>query len=128
MSELRNWIEERNKDFDEALFQKVEKAIAGHSVSLRKWLKTEGVEFSDEVEATLKAMGYLAKISYLEICAIRDESANWDSYYCDIIAEYLNVGETYEPTVIYDVEECEYLISSVGDYVENYQIEKGELL
>lgn len=49
--------------------------------------------------------------------AIRGEG--WeDPYYGDIIALYVNTGETYEGTLLYDVEAERFYATSWGDWVE----------
>lgn len=44
----------------------------------------------------------------------------WDRYYCDIGLLYVNMGDTYIPTVIYDTRKETWHICSWGDYVEKY--------
>lgn len=39
------------------------------------------------------------------------------------IASYVNNGHTYAPTIIYDVEEGEFLVTSWGDFLEGWQAE-----
>jgi hypothetical protein len=48
--------------------------------------------------------------------AIRDNK--WDSYYCDIGVLYVNMGDTYVPTVIYDTRKGAWMVCSWGDLVE----------
>jgi len=48
--------------------------------------------------------------------AIRDNK--WSSYYCDIGLLYVNLGDTYTPTVIYDTRSDKWIIASWGDIVE----------
>jgi hypothetical protein len=45
-------------------------------------------------------------------------SRNWDSFYCDICGEYVNLGDTYDCTLLYDTVKRKYLITSWGDWVE----------
>lgn len=53
--------------------------------------------------------------------AIRDENA-WDSYHGDIIATYVNMGDPYTSTVLYDVENDRYLTTTWGDFVEEREL------
>ncbi len=44
----------------------------------------------------------------------------WDYYYCDIGLLYVNMGETYTPTVCYDTRLKKWIITSWGDFVEKH--------
>lgn len=50
--------------------------------------------------------------------AIRGEWQN--GYWCDIVASYVNMGDTYAITVI-NARDKGFLVMSVGDFVETYQ-------
>lgn len=50
--------------------------------------------------------------------AIRVEGHYTSKYWQDAVALYLNTGETYQATLIADVEEHEFILSSYGDFVE----------
>lgn len=51
----------------------------------------------------------------------------WISYHWqNIIAEYVNRGETYTTTLIYDTEKAEFLIWNCGDYQEDWEKEHSE--
>jgi len=50
--------------------------------------------------------------------AIRDNQ--WSSYHCDIGLVYVNMGDTYTPTVCYDTRKDKWFLSSWGDVVEAY--------
>lgn len=45
----------------------------------------------------------------------------WDSYFGNAIALYLNRGETYTGTLLYSVEEDKILLTSWGDYLEQWE-------
>jgi len=55
--------------------------------------------------------------------ALRDENAQ-DSYYGDTIATYVNMGDTYETTLLYDVREHTFHVTSWGDWYEAYEAEQ----
>jgi len=59
--------------------------------------------------------------------AIRIEGAWVDSYHHDIVATYLNTGDTYCETIVLDADSGEFLLTSWGDYVEAYEAEHPEL-
>jgi len=43
----------------------------------------------------------------------------WSRYYRDCIAEYLNTGESYAPTLLLDHKRGKWLLTSYGDFVES---------
>lgn len=57
--------------------------------------------------------------------AIRDENA-YDSYYGDVIAEYVNTGDAYSATLLYDVREHTFHVTSYGDWYEAYEADQEE--
>lgn len=44
-----------------------------------------------------------------------------DNYYQYCCLQYVNMGDTYENTVVYDTERSLYYIMSYGDWVETYE-------
>jgi hypothetical protein len=42
----------------------------------------------------------------------------WDSYYCNIGVEYVNMGDSYAPTVCYDTRKQRWMVCSWADLVE----------
>jgi len=65
----------------------------------------------DEVNRALDAHG---------IEALRHEGT-WDSYYGDTVALYVNTGETYAPTVLYDIDSDTFEVTSWGDWYEAFE-------
>jgi hypothetical protein len=57
--------------------------------------------------------------------AIRDEDVN-DRYYGDVVALYVNTGDTYNATLLYDTDRSEFYVTSWGDWYEQYEQEKEE--
>lgn len=51
---------------------------------------------------------------------IRDEDV-WDNYYGDTIALYVNFEDTYLATLLYDINEDEFYLTSWGDWIEEYE-------
>jgi hypothetical protein len=51
--------------------------------------------------------------------AIRNPNDGWKRYYGDISLLYVNMGDTYAPTVIYDVKNQSWHITSWGDFIES---------
>ena len=51
-----------------------------------------------------------------------------DSYYGNCIGEYINLGDTYITTIVFNTIEREWLVTSWGDYFESKESElKSEL-
>lgn len=48
---------------------------------------------------------------------IRDPS-HWDNYWGDYIAIYVNMGDTYSATILYDTRDNKYILTSYGDFIE----------
>jgi len=66
---------------------------------------------------------------YMDQCgveALKDERAWINHYYGNIIALYVNTGETYDMTLLYDTENQEFLLTSWGDFYENWESENRE--
>lgn len=53
--------------------------------------------------------------------ALRSEGAHVDNYHYDIIAAYVNLGDTYATTLVYDTEQGEFLLTSYGDFLEGWE-------
>lgn len=49
--------------------------------------------------------------------AIRSEKAPWDSYWSDIVADYINMGDTYSTTVL-RLRGNSFMLCSYGDFIE----------
>ena len=45
-------------------------------------------------------------------------SYNWDNFYGDAAAVYVNVGDTYDNTIVYEVANDRYITTTLGDWVE----------
>jgi hypothetical protein len=44
-----------------------------------------------------------------------------DNYHYDIVATYVNMGDTYNATILYETETGRFLVTSYGDWVEKNQ-------
>jgi len=49
--------------------------------------------------------------------AIRSEKA-WDNYYGDSVAFYVNTGDTYSASVVYDIGKDQLYVTDYGEWVE----------
>ena len=43
------------------------------------------------------------------------------------VASYVNMGDTYVATILYDIEKGEFFVTSWGDWVEEYERENEPL-
>jgi hypothetical protein len=57
--------------------------------------------------------------------AVTHQLAYVDSYYHDIIATYINLGDTYEPTIVHSSETGEFYLTSWGDFYEEWEFDQG---
>ena len=69
-----------------------------------------------EIDQALDSMNNL--LGGYGVEALRD--TDWGQYYNDIGLLYVNVGETYAPTILYDTRLEKWIVGSWGDYVEHY--------
>ena len=54
--------------------------------------------------------------------AIQPDGAYVDSFWRDTVALYVNNGDTYKPTVLYNTCKANFRLTSWGDYVERNRI------
>lgn len=76
---------------------------------------------SDKADKVLEEVDRLVAGNGVE--PVRDENAN-DRYYGDVVALYVNMGDTYETTLLYDTVEHEFHVTSWGDWYEAYEAEQ----
>jgi hypothetical protein len=74
-------------------------------------------QFNDEDEALEYAN---KKMNGSGVEPIRVEG-EWDRYYGDVIALYVNMGDTYDLTIVYDVFNGGYIATSWGDFLEKWE-------
>jgi len=91
--------------------------------SVQDWVGQCYNEPSDE-EKILEAANEVLEGYGVE--AIHKEDAWVDGYYGDIIATYVNMGDTYENTLLLDSETEEFLWTSWGDFLEGWEAEHPE--
>ena len=53
--------------------------------------------------------------------AVPGEGADNGKYWRDTIALYVNLGDTYDTTVMYDTETEEFFVGSWGDFLEEWE-------
>lgn len=91
-------------------------AFPGHGGALRHIL--EGWTGTDrDAERVLEDCdGALGSLTY-GVEVIRGEPAE-SGYYLGAVLAYINVGDTYDPTLCYDVDRGRFIVCSYGDWVE----------
>ena len=47
------------------------------------------------------------------------QGSHWQDYYLDIVLLYVNMGDTYDRTIVYDTIDNKFHITGWGDFVEN---------
>ena len=60
----------------------------------------------------------------LETCgveAIDQPGAYISKYWLDTVALYLNSGDSYTPTILADIEEHQFILTTYGDFVEELE-------
>ncbi len=57
--------------------------------------------------------------------AIRSGQYLVDHYFRDIVALYVNMGDTYETTLLYETDKDRFLVTSWGDWVERNERKYG---
>ena len=68
------------------------------------------------IDAALELMNKFLGASGVE--AIRGSGAHVDRYYYDIVALYVNTGDTYSMTLLYDTDKDKFEVTSWGGWVE----------
>ena len=81
-----------------------------YAARLIRWAMDE----SRNPDVALDKINYFLKGYGVE--TIKDNG--WDRYYMDICLLYVNMGDTYIPTVIYDTRKDSWYVCSLGDIVE----------
>jgi hypothetical protein len=77
--------------------------------SIARETKTTPYDNLNAIDSLLQAHG---------IETIRQSNVDHDSYWFDTRAIYVNMGDTYVNTVLYDIRRYRYEIISVGDFIE----------
>lgn len=73
----------------------------------------------EDVDAVLENLNKLLSGHGVE--AIRSSDAWVSSYYGDIVALYINAGDTYNPTIVYDTDNGKFSVESYGDWIERQE-------
>ena len=60
------------------------------------------------------------------VVSLTGEGVWINHFYGNIIALYVNTGETYDMTLVYDTENNEFLLTSWGDFFEGWEAEQYE--
>jgi hypothetical protein len=76
----------------------------------------DGARGTKSVDEALETANKLIEGYGIE--AIRGEAPTYRFYYQDIVALYVNTGDTYTGTVVYDVEKQQFQLTTFGDWVE----------
>lgn len=91
--------------------------------SVKKWISAYGHR-PHRAEMVMQALNEVLGGHGVE--AIRVEGAWVDTYHHDIVATYVNMGDTYAATVVYDTDHDRFELSTWGDFVERREREQQE--
>lgn len=91
--------------------------------SNQNWIK-QCVHRPSDIELELNAINELLEGYGVE--AIQFENYHVDNYWYGTVGLFINMGDTYNPTIVYDVENKEYLLTSWGDFYEAIETEINE--
>lgn len=87
-------------------------------------LAADSANSPKEVDAVLELANKLIDGSGVE--AVNPENAWVSHYYQNIVALYVNTGDTYSTTLLYDTEEGIFMVTSWGDFLEAWELEHEE--
>lgn len=90
-----------------------------------KWNSTAKSVSGDQIDEWMKYAN--KELHGYGIEPIRKEGAYVDKYYYDIVGLYVNMGDTYDKTIVFDTENRQFLITSYGDFVEKLDSEEQEI-
>jgi hypothetical protein len=97
---------------------------AANAKNIQEWLGLDAqeskhlasvVKNENDPDVTLQLADKLMNANGIE--AIRGDY-HVDNYYYDIVALYVNTGDTYNGTLLYETEKDRFLVTSYGDWVE----------
>lgn len=86
------------------------------------WL-TSCYHFPRRKEIKMEALNELLQCCGVEAISVEGEFI--DSYHRDIVATYLNTGDTYSPTILYDNRNSVFKLTSWGDFYESLQAQEN---
>ena len=85
--------------------------------SVEKWI-AQCFNKPSELEMKMEALNEL--IDGFGVEAVNHES-NWDRYWGNAIALYVNTGDTYSPTILYSIEDKQFELTTWGDFYESFE-------
>jgi len=85
--------------------------------SVEKWI-AQCHNKPSELEMKMEALNEL--IDGYGVEAVNHES-NWDRYWGNAIALYVNTGDTYSPTILYSIADQQFELTTWGDFYESFE-------
>lgn len=89
--------------------------------SVKAWVR-ECLNSPPKIERVLMALN--EELNGFGIESINAEDKRVDGFWLDCVACYVNQGDTYDTTIVYDTERGSYYVTSYGDWVETYERSK----
>lgn len=78
----------------------------------------DGVVGKSSLDEAMKEVNWILEGHGVE--PIRDPDS-YDPYYGDVVALYVNMGDTYNATVLFDIPEWKFEVTTWGDWVEKVE-------
>jgi hypothetical protein len=86
-----------------------------------QYLRKQCFNPPDRINEQLEALNEL--INGFGVEAIRIDDYHYNNYWCDCIGLYVNLGDTYTLTIIYNVIDNQFEFTSWGDFYESKEQE-----
>ena len=99
-----------NKDIESSSLEQLD--------SVSKWIN-QCYNKPNDIEIKMDALNELLEGHGVE--SIRMEEVYLDSYWSNTIGLYVNMGDTYNTTIVYSIIDDSFLLTSWGDYYEDVE-------
>ena len=104
--------------------KRLREAFPGKALRLRAIMEECGDQ-GEELEGTMDQLDTVLDGHGVELISGSGDTAANDSYFPDVQALYVNMGDTYNTTIVYDLVDERYLLTTMGDEVEHLQNQHG---
>lgn len=85
--------------------------------AMKLWKALAAATYEKQVDAALELANTM--LGGYGIEAVRDGGRS--NYYQDIGVLYVNMGDTYNTTILYDTRKERFYVTTLGDYIEKYE-------
>jgi hypothetical protein len=116
LSDINRIADLADKASDYWSFRDNQEKIEKHYPTTTHWVTTCYNHPTNQDEIAMEMFNEL--LDGFGVEAIRSEGEHVDNYHFDIVATYVNMGDTYNTTVVYDTIDKRFMVTSWGDFVE----------